>query len=412
MRRKTLLAAAILSMSFLLLQCSHTTEPEVEIARELTPAEKSLVQSSGDFGLKFFRQIVSTEKDQNIFVSPLSISMALGMTLNGAAGTTQSAMEQTLELSGLSQGEINQSYRSLIDLLTGLDRNVIFEIANSIWYRQEMTFEQAFIELNQKYFDAVVRAMDFGDAEGAAHIINAWVNEKTHGKIDRIVEAGDINWGTVMFLINAIYFKGSWQYQFDPANTFDQGFALANGSTKAVPMMHLSGALRYAENDLFQSVDLLYGSGKYSMTVFLPKSGTDIDALAQQMNASNWQNWLAAFEEVDVDLALPKFTLKYELELSKALTALGMGIAFDAGNADFTGMHKDGGLYIGKVKHKTFLEINEEGTEAAAVTSVEIERTSVPVNIQMQINRSFLFAIRDSHSGTILFIGKIIDPGA
>lgn len=412
MRTKIISASLCVLFSLTLMQCRHTTAPEIENARELTTVEKSLVRSSGDFGLKFFRQVVASEQNENLFISPLSVSMALGMALNGAAGETRTAMEQTLELDGLSEEQINQSYRSLIDLLTGLDRRVTFNIANSIWYRQEIAFEQAFIDLNRQYFDAVVRAMNFDDPTGAAAIINAWVHENTRGKIDKIVAPGDIDWATMMFLINAIYFKGNWQYQFDPADTFERAFTLADGSTKAVPMMHLSGALRYAENDLFQSVDLLYGSGKYSMTIFLPKPGTDIDALAAQMDRQNWQSWMADFAELNVDLALPKFTLDYDISLKSVLSTLGMDIAFDPSRADFTRILQGGGLYIGAVKHKTFLEINEEGTEAAAVTSVEFERTSVPVNIQMQIDRPFLFAIQDSHSGTILFIGKIVDPGA
>lgn len=410
MFRKLSLMSLLFGLGLFLTQCSHVTEPEVGFVRDLTPLEKSLVKSSGDFGLQFFREVVKQEGDKNIFVSPLSVSMALGMTLNGANGETKAAMEQTLTLAGMSTDEINQSYQSLIDLLTRLDPKVKFQIANSIWYRQEMTFEQDFIDLNKNFFDAIVRAVDFGNPEAAAATINAWVSENTNGRIEEIVKPESIDWGTVMFLVNAIYFKGTWTFQFDKDKTRPEFFTLLDSSRKQVPMMHLSGDLKYFQNDHFQAVDLPYGDGKYNMMILLPNPAADLDALAAQMDRVNWQSWIGSFSEQPVDLAMPKFRLEYELTLNDVLKALGMEIAFDTGRADFTRMYKPGGLFIDEVKHKTFVEVDEEGTEAAAATSVEIGRTSLPDNVQMRIDRPFLLVIHENHSETILFIGKIIDP--
>jgi serpin B len=400
---------ALTMLALTLTRCTHQQNPVAPEARELTALEKQLVESDNKFGLKLFREVNKAEAGKNLFISPLSVSMALGMTLNGANGETQSAMEQTLELAGLTTDDINQSYRGLIDLLTQLDPKVTFEIGNSIWYREEMTFEQPFIDANRQYFDAVVRAMNFDNPVEAASIINSWVNDRTHGKIEKIIEPEDIDWSTVMFLINAIYFKGTWTYEFKKDLTKDELFNLADGSTKVCKMMHLTGGLAYFDNQLFQAVDLPYGDSLYSMTVFLPQPGVDVETFIDEINQNGWSEWTRSFRAENVELALPKFKLEYKLNMNDVLIALGMGVAF-SGHADFTRMHAPGGLFINEVRHKTFVDVNEEGTEAAAVTSVEIGRTSAPQNTVMRVDRPFVFVIRERHSQTILFMGKVVDP--
>lgn len=397
-----------LTFSLLFTQCEHN--PVAPEARELTVLEKSLVDSDNKFGLKLFQKINEAEQDKNVFISPLSVSMALGMTLNGAGGETQTAMDQTLELAGLTTDEINRSYRSLIELLTNLDRKVVFQIANSIWYRQEWTFEQEFIDVNKTYFDAVVRGLDFNDPR-SVDIMNAWVKDNTNGLIEEIIEA-PIDPLAVMFLINAIYFKGTWTYEFDKGLTTDDGFTLLDGSQKTVKMMKLNGDLQYFGNDLFQAVDLPYGDKLFSMTVLLPRQGIDVNALVAQFSRDNWQQWLSSLSGEAVDLSLPKFKIEYAIELNDILAALGMAVAFDPLQADFSGMYTGPeDLYISKVKHKTFVEVDEEGTEAAAVTSVEIELTSAgPKGISMKVDHPFIFVIRENSSQTILFMGKIMEP--
>jgi serpin B len=404
---------SVLLISIVVLQCSNNpTATDREVSRELTSAEKLLVDSDNRFGLKLFREIIDQEKDKNVFISPLSVSMALGMTYNGADGTTREAMQKTLELSGLTIEEVNESYKSLIELLSQLDPKVKFQIANSIWHRQGLSFEQEFIDLNKTYFNALVSALDFDDPKAAA-TINGWVDDNTDGKIKEIVKP-PISSDMVMFLINAIYFKGLWTYQFDKKQTTEEKFYLPDASQKPCKLMTQEGEFQYLENSDFQAIDLPYGDGDFSMIVFLPRMQKKVDSLIAGFNRENWDRWTGSFEKREGTVQLPRFTLEYELKLNDALKALGMGIAFDPSQADFTKLHKgQQRAYISEVKHKTFVEVNEEGTEAAAVTSVGVAVTSVdPTTFWMRVDRPFVFAIRENRSQTILFVGKIVAPAS
>lgn len=402
----------ILAIGIVLIQCEKNPVSPEKNVRELTGVEKTLVEADNSFGLKVFRAVNNDEKDKNVFISPLSISMALGMTLNGADGATREAMQNALELAGLSDQQINENYKSLIDLLTGLDPKVKFQIANSIWYRNDFKFKESFININKQYFYAQVAGLDFGNPN-SVKIINGWVEDNTNGKIKKIVD--QIEPHIVMFLINAIYFKGIWTYEFDKSQTQNDVFNLPNGSQKTVPLMTQSREFSYYANDQFQAVDLSYGDELFSMMIILPAPEINVDDFLAALSAENWNQWTGSFSEQDGVLFLPRFKLEYEKLLNDALKSLGMTVAFDQDQADFTRMFdKVGGinLFIDKVKHKSFVEVNEEGTEAAAVTSVEIGLTSVGPGspFVMRVDRPFIFAIRENHSGTILFIGKIIDP--
>ncbi|MFC2075754.1 serpin family protein [candidate division KSB1 bacterium] len=404
----------ILLISFFLASAGCGANPYKPVAglpRDLTPSESNLIESDNVFGLKLFREIAGSQADGNMFISPLSVSMALGMTYNGAAGETEAAMRNTLGLGGMTLAEINESYQSLIELLSGLDPGVIFQIANSIWHEGTMDFEQEFIELNKTYFNAEVAGLDFGDP-GSVDIINDWVDTSTNGKIDKILDSIPI--GVVMYLINAIYFKGTWTSEFDKSDTRDDLFDTGGGSQAPCKMMVRTARYKYMENDDLQAVDLPYGEGEYSMTVLLPRPGKDINLLIDELNSANWSIWTGSLAETKVKLELPKFTLEYEMTLNEVLKALGMEIAFDPVEADFSrmwaGVSPDQNLYISNVKHKTFVEVNEEGTEAAAVTSVEISLTSISDDIVMRVDRPFVFVIRENYSGTILFMGRITQP--
>ncbi len=411
---KVLRSSAIAFVCFTSVQCSNKpVEPPDNPPRELSAVEKHVVESDNRFGLKLFKEVVQQDRDSNVFISPLSVSMALGMTYNGAEGTTEEAMRNVLELAGLTEQEINESYQSLIDLLTQLDPKVIFEIANSIWCREDFPVKEEFININHTYFDAEVAALNF-NAPDASKAINGWVDEKTHGKITEIVPE-QIDPATVMFLINAIYFKGTWTYEFDEDDTRDDWFYLPDSSRIRCDMMTQENEFSYLENNLFQAIDLPYGNEKFSMTIFLPKQGVDIDSLVNKFNQDNWDSWLGSFAKETGNLYLPKFTLEYKITLNDVLTALGMGIAFDGNRANFGGIadltELLGNLYISKVLHKTYIKVDEEGTEAAAVTSVEIGITAMPpAGFMMRVDRPFVFAIRENHSQTILFMGKIVEP--
>ena len=407
-----LLIAGLMCLPIILLNCGdQSPSPISDGPPQLSEAEQHLVNSQNIFGLKLFREIVAEEADGvNIFVSPLSVSMALGMTANGARGTTLEAMINTLEFSGLTMGEMNSSYRSIIDLLTGLDPETVFSIANSIWYREGHIFKQEFFDTCATYFDAVVRALDFSD-DAAVDTMNAWVEDKTNGKIDEVLEP-PIPSDVVMYLINAIYFLGTWAYEFDPALTSEALFYLSDGSSVICDMMQQPGdeeesEYRYYSNDEFQAIDLPYGDGWFSMTVLLPGVGVDIDSLISEFTPENWDTWMASFEEKDGRIYLPKFEIGYYLLMNDVLGSLGMGVAFDPENADFTGMRDEGQLWISRVIHKTYVRVDEEGTEAAAVTVVEMPGRPP---FRMRVDRPFIFAVREKHSGTVLFLGKIVNP--
>ena len=383
--------------------------PMERLPRELSLAENSVIEASNAFAFSLFRELQRAEPERNLFVSPLSASMALGMTLNGAGGETFEEMRQTLRLAGLTLPEINASYRSLIDLLHGLDPGVAFQIANSVWYRQEFTVEQPFLDVVEASFDAEVQGLDFEDPS-SRDIINRWVARSTADRIKEIVNEFEAD--QVMFLINAIYFKGSWTQRFDRGRTRDDLFRLIDGTRKPVKLMEQQGEFGYQVDDLFRAVDLPYGRGAFSMTLVLPNEGIDLETFVSGLDEASWARLVEGLSNEDVVVSLPRFRLEWEKTLNETLQALGMEAAFMGGIADFTGISRSEGgrLYIDKVKQKTFVEVNEEGTEAAAATSVGIKPISGPA--EFRVDRPFFFAIRERFSGTLLFLGKIVDPPA
>jgi serpin B len=388
--------------------------PITELPRPLTTGEAALVGADNGFAFRLLGVLAGPDAGKNLFISPLSVGMALGMAFNGAAGETADSMRLTLGFDGLSRDEINASYRSLIDLLRGLDPTVDFAIANSVWYRPEYALDSAFLDRTQTYFDAAVRPLDFARSD-AATTINQWVSDATHARITQIVDP-PIDPSTIAFLINAIYFKGTWTYQFPRDRTSPAPFHLSDGTTHDVPMMRTPEPIPvgYAWTSDAQVLDLAYGGGAYSMTIVLPASDVQLDTLMQTLTQSQWDAWIGALDSMSLDVTMPKFQLEYEKSLLDALEALGMRVAFcrnvPAVNPDFTAMYPPGGACISNVKHKTWVDVNEEGTEAAAVTSVEVGVTSAPPSIV--VDRPFLFAIRERLSGTIVFLGAIVDPGA
>ena len=402
------------SAALLLAACSSSTEPRpiTRLPRLLTAAEQALITRSNDFAFSLFREVDGRRQaaDANTFISPLSASMALGMTMNGAAGSTLDAMRNTLGFSGMSMADADTSYQSLITLLRGLDPGVDFQIANSIWYRQDFPFEPSFLQTGQRYFDAKIQGLDFDDPS-APGTINAWVNESTNGKIDKMIDAIDPS--NVMFLLNAIYFKGSWQTRFDKARTTSQPFFLADGSTTPVELMHLpDDSVPAVATADYRAAELPYGGGAFAMDVVVPNEGNTLDDLIASMNADAWQALLASFTTQTGDVYLPRFQLTWDGSLKDPLTALGMGIAFQDGAADFTGMSSTRGheLFISSVEQKTFVDVNEEGTEAAAVTSVGVSASAFHEPL-LRADRPFLFAIRERLSGAILFVGAVREVG-
>ncbi len=390
--------------------CGEGIAPIVELPRQLTVAESKLVDADNRFAFKLFREVAAQEPtESNVLLSPLSVGMALGMTYNGAAGTTREAMQDVLELDGMTLQEVNEAYQSLIALLLDLDPTVEFLLANSIWYRQEITVVATFLDNMQRYFGAEISALDF-QAPEAVGIINGWVRDNTRGLIDEIVSP-PIDPETIMFLINAIYFKGSWTHRFDRGRTYDGIFHRMDGSTSTVRMMTREETpVRAFMGSGITVGELPYGGGAWAMTIVYPHDPAEIGTLATQLTQDQWDTWIAALDSTDMQVSMPKYALEYEIKLNDVLKALGMEIAFIRGAADFSNLFAGPPSFISEVKHKTFIEVDEQGTEAAAVTSVEVGVVSMPPSIL--VDRPFVFAIRERLSGTILFLGKIVDPAS
>jgi serine protease inhibitor len=394
--------------------CSGSTEPDPgnpgpaldALPRALTAGEQKVIGAANDFSFALFRRLSAAQPDSNVFTSPLSASMALGMAMNGAAGTTYDEMRTTLGFgASATESEIGESYKSLITLLRGLDPEVDFRIANSIWYRTGFPIDPAFVDRGRNWFDARATALDFA-SPNAVPTINDWVSTSTVGKIPTILDR--IESDQVMFLINAIYFKGNWRTRFDPSRTVTAPFHAAGGDQPA-KLMRREGTMRWLQTPDFEAVDLPYGNAAYSMTVVLPAAGKSVDDVATTLQASSWTEWMGQFRDTDVELQLPRFKLEWERKLIPDLEALGMRAAFVDGQADFSRMSTlPAQLFISLVKQKTYVDVNEEGTEAAAVTNVGISLTSMPVRRQFVVDRPFVFVLRERLSGTILFMGKII----
>lgn len=388
---------------------SRPPTPLTALPRALTANEIKVRDAANAFAFALWGKINAAQRDTNVFVSPLSASFALGMTLNGAAGQTADQMRAALQFGNATLPEINAGYKSLVALLTSLDPGVQMRIANSIWYRQEFPFRQAFFDTTKVYFDATVRGLNFNDRAASLAAINGWINTATAGKIPTVLD--DITAQQVMFLINAIYFKGSWRLKFDPAKTAPAPFYTASGGSQQMQLMHRLDTLSYAETATYQAADLPYGNTAFSMTVLLPKAGTDVETLAASLTSASWQALTSAFRTQKVYFYLPRLTLKYERRLNDDLKALGMVVPFAPGGADFTQMAAapvGNELFIEFVKQNTFVDINEEGTEAAAVTTVGIVPTSMPSYPTMRVDRPYLFVLRERLTGTVLFMGKIV----
>ncbi|MBG1241091.1 serpin family protein [Nostoc sp. NZL] len=418
-RRYALAAASVVLFSVLgcsqvesnknALAQSSLPQPETPLQKKTVKTDTRIVDSSNKFGFKLFSEVLKDDNEKNVFISPSSVAIALAMTYNGASGSTQQAMAKTLELQGMNLPEINSSYAAVLkQLLDNQDAKVQLSIANSLWANQDVSFAPDFLKRTQDFYQAKVSNLNFKDA-AASSIINNWVEENTKGKITKIVETIEPN--QVLFLINAIYFKGNWSNEFDKSQTAQYPFYITSGRRKQHPMMSQEGDYRYYENEQFQAVSLPYGKdGKLSFYIFLPKQNSNLKAFYQNLNVENWQKWMTQFNKQKGFIRLPRFKIDYDVTLNDALKTLGMEEAF-SDKANFSGMGKN--FAISQVKHKTFVEVNEEGTEAAAATSVGIVATSLreePEPFRMIVERPFFCAIRDNQTGNLLFMGSIIEP--
>ncbi|WP_051251381.1 serpin family protein [Paenibacillus harenae] len=388
-----------------------TTPAPTTLTYTTNDVNERMVQANNKFGLMLYQELLKSEKrDGNKVISPLSIQNALVMTYNGADAETKKAMEDVLRINGLTLQDINMGNEVLNYVLEHADPSVVLSIANSLWAKEGKEFHKTFLDNNRTYYDAEVTSLDL-TAPGTPDQINKWVKEKTNGKIEKIVE-GPIDPLTVLFLINAIYFNGEWARPFQENATTDGEFAIPDGSTIQVPMMSQSGEFEYKAGEGYQAVRMPYGKGTIRMVVYLPT--VDSPGLGKMMSVllSDPDQLTKGFHLEDGQLRVPRFKSEYSVSLNDALKALGMEIAFDPKRANFGNMAPiPPNLYISNVQHKTFIEVNEQGTEAAAVTSVEVKAESATQSFTMDVNRPFFFTIEDGSTGTMLFMGCIENPG-
>ncbi|AUD05632.1 serpin family protein [Spirosoma pollinicola] len=357
------------------------------------------------FAFDLAKQVNTAEgQAKNVFISPLSLHIALGMLLNGANGQTAQEIQKTLKLDAQTLAEANATYQNLMTNLPAVDPKVTLTLANSVWYRNTFLVETSFQDLLKQTFQAEVSAQDFNNP-ATVSTINNWASQKTNGKITKVID--QIQPDNVMFLMNALYFKGNWKTQFDAAKTIDAPFKLVSDATATVRMMRLNMNLKRAFRANYVAFELPYGSDKYAMTVLLPAESTTADALISSLNSSDWAQLQKDMILGKLDIGLPKFTLSYEINLNKALSTMGMLTAF-TNQADFTKINAQGGLTLSFVKQNTFVSVDETGTEAAAVTTSGVSTTSA--QLPTLCNRPFVFVIHEKTSGTVLFIGKIADP--
>jgi len=370
----------------------------------LSPVELQKVTADNAFTLKLFKNLDSANtSNNNLFISPLSVSFAIGMTSNGSNGQTLAAIWNAMDFTGFTQDQVNNYYNKLINYLPQLDPNTTIDIANSIWYQQNFTVLPQFLQTNNSYYNAQIQALDFSSTS-SVNTINNWVSSQTHGNIPTIIQ--QIPPGEVMYLINAIYFKSSWKEKFDPAATTKLPFLLADGSRVQTDFMSGTIDFNYFQNNDVNVFELPYSNGKYSMVIVTPTGSTTVQQLISGFDPVKWNTWITGLSPVKNFFAMPKFKFSYGTSLNNALTVLGMGIAF-SNNADFSRINASTPLAISDVEHKAYVDVDESGTTAAAVTSVGVTLTA---SLGYTVSRPFMFVIREMSSGLIVFAGTVNNP--
>lgn len=391
----------------LALAMSSCGQEEVDPVFDYNIKSAKVIETNNSFGLNLARTVIASDQNSNIMISPASVAIALGMTYNGAESTTMDAFKEVLNYEDLSRQEVNEITRELIEVLLSNSNGNLVEIANSIWSQEGFPVKQDFINLNTNYFDAEVKELDFKKA-GALSTINKWVSEKTNNKIDEILTR--IDPATMMILINAIYFKCLWEVEFNPEDTQKAPFYNEDGTQFGqVDMMRLESTFNVAYGENFRAIELPYKNKKFSMFLFLPDEGKSVKGLVENLDAATWKNWIESFQEISsYEIELPRFEFEFSRSLKEDLKALGLEEAF-SDEADFSGISEIP-LRISDVIHKTYIKLDEKGTEAAAVTAVTMELTSIGPGKLLRFDRPFLFAITENSSKSILFMGKVSKP--
>lgn len=394
MTKKLIAAAALLG---LLMPMQAADAPKGEVA--------AVVKGNTEFALDLYAKVRA--KDGNLFLSPYSISTALGMTYAGAKGDTASQMQKALHFPSAAD-QLNPAFRALIDQ-TKPSKGYQLSVANALWCQLNTNFLDTYLSTAEKDYHAALKALDFGKTEEARQTINTWVEKQTQDKIKELFKPGVLTPDTKLVLTNAIYFKGDWATKFKKDATKEEPFTAGSGKL-TVPMMHQKETFGYLDDPAFQALEMPYVGKELSMVVFLPKKADGLADFEQSLTASKLDGYLGKLREQEVIVSFPRFKMTSEFKLNDELKSLGMSDAFNEAAADFSGITGKKNLFISAVVHKAFVEVNEEGTEAAAATGVVIRPTSVRLDNIFKADHPFFFVIRDKRNGSILFMGRLAAP--
>jgi serpin B len=410
MNAKTILTISCITL--LLFGCSEDSVTPIgkdPINIELSSIELRLAEEGRVFGMDFLASVLAEQPDKdNVVISPLSLNMALAMVWNGAAGDTRTAIQKAMGMSDYQPEEVNAYFKKLKEALLKTDPTTKLALANSIWAKKGFPFKESFFDVNRQWYDAKISELDFSDPKSVG-TINQWCADNTNGLIKKMIDKipGDM----VMYLMNALYFKGTWAEvcEFQKNDTKDADFRKENGETVKVKMMNQMSNQPYYNDENLSLTSLPYGNGAFRMVFVLPNDGVSFNEMVEQLQTPEYLTYcLNMARTYAVNLFIPKFQIEYEIDLKQPLSTMGMGIAF-TDFADFSGMSANS-LLISEAKQKTYIKVDEEGTEAAAVTSIGMELTSnppPPQQVTFRAERPFMFLIQEKSSGVVLFVGKI-----
>jgi serine protease inhibitor len=395
----------------LILSCGASAQAEAPLIAPLSPVPDAI----SNFGFRLLRTLVRSHGSDNVIVSPLSVSLALSIAYNGAAGDTKAAMAKTLGIPSLNDDDFNHANHGLTSSINQADPAVQMEIANALWAQSGFTINPEFFKLSRDWYSAPVGSLDFANPQHAADVINAWVDKNTHGKISRIVDRVERTDG--LLVTDAFYFKGPWSFPFNQEATKPRDFHLQNGGSVKAPLMDNRGEYPYFENDAFQAIRLPYGNERFAMLVFLPRKNKGLSNFLASLDRAHWAQWKTGFSKREGSIILPKLELSWGTSLNDALKSMGMAVAFNILRADFSRIHppQPSRLFISDVEHKTLVKVDEEGTEAAAATDVEMTVGTLissggPRPFEMIVDHPFFFAIAEQESDALLFAGVVMDP--
>ena len=419
-KRLTSIGLASIMLACTISACGSKEKPQTAITitseeRDTlaAQADQPIIQAANSFGLRLHQQLLKESPGQNVFLSPLSITTAMAMVYNGSGGETKNELERVLGWNNKSVDQINAGYRELLQLLSQPGEGISLQLSDSVWHNAQVTINSKFASIIRESYHAEIDSIDTSKPEKSAEQINHWIEDHTEGMIDKLIEPQSIDSNLVMILLNAIYFNGTWKDKFDVSLTKDQSFYLTDGSDVKIPFMNRTGRYSYVKNNDYEAIRIPYGTGQMSMIILLPSASSSLEALQEQL----WNgkiDLLGQWKQSYGSIQLPKFSIGYSANLNDSLQALGMKQSF-SDTADFSGLSNESNVRISEIKHKSKIDISEEGTKAAAVTSIETTTTSAEAPrepFDMKVDRPFFLAIVDEQSSAVLFTGSIYNPAA